>query len=344
MHRRVISLLECPACRGALEVRDPVDGSEETPIESGVLKCSACESEYPIEGHIPRFVNAKNYASSFGFEWRQHAKTQLDKFNGTTISKERLFRETGWPTDLAGQRVLEVGCGSGRFTEVALGTGAEVFSIDYSDAVDVSFENNRPNSRLTLAQADLYALPFKPGTFDKIFCIGVIQHTPRVKEAFRGLLPYLKEGGEIVVDVYAKSWESYFTPKYWMRAITKRLPKGFLYAAVTRITPFLLPIKVQLRKHIPVVGRYVAGIVPVANFSGMYPLSRRQLLEWSILDTFDDLSPRYDSPQRIYDVRGWFDESPLTDVLVDIVPPGIIRGRGIKAARRHVEKRVLTRA
>lgn len=326
-----------------MELRGPAGGSDESPIESGTLACSACETEYPIRGYIPRFVDSENYASSFGFEWRQHARTQLDKFNGTTVSKERFFRETGWAEDLSGQRILEVGCGSGRFTQVALDTGAEVFSIDYSDAVGVSLENNGPHSGLTLAQADLYALPFKPGTFDKVFCIGVLQHTPRVKEAFLGLLPYLKESGEIVIDVYAKSWESYFTPKYWMRTITKRLPKGFLYSAVTRITPLLLPIKVWLRKNTPAVGRYVAGIVPVANFSGMYHLSRRQLLEWSILDTFDDLSPQYDSPQRLDEVRHWFEEPPLTDVLVNIVSPGIIRGRGVRGAGQPAQKRVLTR-
>ena len=40
-------------------------------------------------------------------------------------SRDRWEKLTGWRGDLSGQKILEAGCGAGRFTEIALDTGAE---------------------------------------------------------------------------------------------------------------------------------------------------------------------------------------------------------------------------
>jgi SAM-dependent methyltransferase len=236
--------------------------------------------------------------------------------------------------------VLEVGCGSGRFTQIILDAGAEVFSVDYSSAVDVNIDNNGTHNngihpRLNIFQADLYALPFLADSFDKILCLGVLQHTPDTKGAFLSLPPYLRAGGELVIDVYARSWETYFTPKYWLRPMTKRIPERFLYSIIQRTVPVLLPIKTRVRRCTPKVGRYLAGMVPVANYYGAYDLTDAQQRQWSILDTFDALSPEYDNPQRIKDVMDWFTEAGLGDTAVDFVSMGIIRGKGTRPDRKR---------
>jgi 2-polyprenyl-3-methyl-5-hydroxy-6-metoxy-1,4-benzoquinol methylase len=48
-------------------------------------------------------------------------------------------------------------------------------------------------------------MPFRLGSFDKLFCFGVLQYTPDVRVAFFALPPMLKPGGEMVVDVYKKN-------------------------------------------------------------------------------------------------------------------------------------------
>ena len=119
------------------------------------------ETEAPVAGHvcanghsfpvvrgIPRFVPAKTYADGFGFQWHKHATTQHDQFSGVSISEERFFNETKWPRDLTGETILEVGCGSGRFTTHALSTGATVNSIDLSNAIDVNFDINGSHPNL----------------------------------------------------------------------------------------------------------------------------------------------------------------------------------------------------
>lgn len=309
----------CPSCAR------PLSGPKGRPRE-GELTCAGCKGRYPVRGSIPRFVPEENYAGSFAFQWNRYARTQLDKFNGGTNSADRFFKVTGWPRNLKGQTVLEPGCGAGRFTQVVLESGAEVYSFDYSGAVDANLANNGLPGNLHLFQADIYRIPLPKGSFDRIFCLGVLQHCPGPKAAFLSLIPYLKPGGEIVMDVYQKTPRMLVTPKYWLRPFTKRMKKERLHRLVERIVPPLIPVKAGIRK-IPVLGRYVAYFIPIACYKNILPLPDEQIVEWGILDTFDMLSPRYDKPQSLRTVRRWFQEAELTDVEVQYGPNGI-NGRG----------------
>ena len=67
----------------------------------------------------------------------------------------------------------------------------------------------------------------------------------------------------------------------------------------------------------------------VMDYRGRYDLSEELLLEWSVLDTFDMLSPAYDERQTIDTFRRWFQTAPLRDVDVHYGYNGI-EGRGIK--------------
>ncbi len=330
MHTSIVDLLACPHCSGGLYLLDEgrvhVDGS----VQSGMLTCKACATRYPIVGSIPRFVSSKNYAKSFGLEWELHSRTQVDRYNGTTISRDRFFRQTWWPADLSGQRVLEVGCGSGRFTQVALDAGAEVFSVDYSSAADVNLRNNGPNRRLHVFQADARRLPFKTGLFDRAYCIGVLQHTPAPDAVLKAMASVVKPGGIVSVDIYARSWETYVWPKNWLRPFTKRLPQMTLYRGVRCMVPFLLPVKAFLRRRVPKVGRYIAGAIPVASYAGHYPLSKEQQLEWSFLDTFDALSPKYDKPATAGRLRKWMLNASFEDVRCELVSTGLLGANGRK--------------
>ena len=327
MKESIIGSLCCPQCRKELECE--ITKIESGEIKEGTLTCNNCFKKYLIRNYIPRFVEEDNYASSFGFEWNTHARTQIDKFNGTNISRDRFYHETNWnPEDLKNQKILEAGCGAGRFTQIAIEAGAEVYSFDLSNSVDACLQNNGLTENLHIFQANIYELPVQKEYFDKIFCFGVLQHTPDVRKAFLSLVPYLKEGGEIVIDVYKKSLGSYLCPKYYLRLLTKRIDDEKLYRIVCRIVPILLPVSIGLRK-IPVFGRYLSYIIPVANYKSILPIKDEDLLDWAILDTFDWLSLRYDKPQTITAVTNWFIEADLTNI--HVTSPGTIVGRGIKA-------------
>jgi SAM-dependent methyltransferase len=309
MNRTLLDILCCPACRAGLTLQD---AAGERTIESGSLLCTGCQALYPIRAGIPRFVPADNYASTFGLQWNRFPRTQLDSQSGVPISRDRFFTTSGWTSaEMNGQRVLDVGCGSGRFAEIALSTGARLVAVDYSAAIDACAVNLAGPDR-DFVQADIYRLPFKDGTFDYVYCIGVLQHTPDPDRAFRSLLPPLRSRGKIAVDIYPKTWLNFLWLKYWLRPMTKRIRPARLFAVVERMVPVLLPVS-RFLGRVPFVGRKLRWLVPVANYEGILPLSSRQILEWAILDTFDMLSPAHDHPRSLAELRKWLETSRLDE-------------------------------
>ena len=69
-----------------------------------------------------------------------------------------------------------------------------------------------------------------------------------------------------------------------------------MFGFLRKVTPFLLSCSNFIGKF-PLIGSLLKRIIPVANYNGILPLSQKQQLEWSLLDTFDWLSPEHDHPQ-----------------------------------------------
>ena len=260
------------------------------------------------------------YTENFGDEWNAFRRTQLDSVTGLTITRDRFFRGTKWPSDLRGEHLLEVGCGAGRFTEILLGTGATVVSVDDSAAVEACQRNHGPHPRLTVVRANLFALPFPTRSFDRLFCYGVLQHTPDPEAAFRQLVRYVKAGGYLAVDVYDRQPPlSRFWSKYLWRPITTQMPPRLLRRLIEFYVPLWLPVD-DFFSRIPKLRRLVPGVVPCWNYRGLFPLTEQQRREWAILDTYDALGARYDFPQTIESVRTWFANAGLVEV--DVHPGG----------------------
>lgn len=295
---------------------------------NGSLISEDMTSEYNVIKSIPRFVSKFNYADNFGFQWNKFAKTQLDSNSGHPISAERFWKATGWEkSELRDKWVLDVGCGSGRFTEIALKAGAKVVALDYSNSVDATWENLKHFSNLYVVQGDIYSLPFFKNSFDFIYCLGVIQHTPNVEMALKALPPMLSKNGKLCVDVYWKRLRSMMHSKYLFRPFTKKIPNEVLFKIIKKIVPFLLSVSIFLSKF-PLIGSVFRRIIPIANYYKIYPLSRNQLKEWAILDTFDMLSPEYDSPLTKNKLKKYMIESNLKNI--EILHATLLAARGIK--------------
>jgi 2-polyprenyl-3-methyl-5-hydroxy-6-metoxy-1,4-benzoquinol methylase len=325
MKKELLNNLRCPVTfkRLCLEYPFEKDGR----IESGLLTTED-GAEYPIMHGVPRFVPKENYANSFGFQWNRFRETQLDSHTGVPISRDRFYKSTEWsPGDLKGKMVLEVGCGAGRFTEILLSAGAIVVALDYSNAVDVCWKNYYLHPNLNVVQGDIYNLPFQEETFDFVFCFGVLQHTPDVKKAFMSLVPQLKKGGHLAVDVYRKRLRTIFWSKYWIRPFTCRMDPERLFRQVEKWVPVLLPVSIFIGR-IPFVGKKLRYLIPVVNYDGIFPLTNVQIREWAILDTFDMLSPRYDQPQSTATLLSWLKEAGMTDIKV--FHPAHLVGQGRK--------------
>jgi len=323
-----LKYLVCPYCKKELMIS--ITDKVKHRIRLGSLNCSACARSYPITNFIPRFVaRQKNYAESFGYEWSRHWQTQLDRYSGLPISRERFFRETGWDKQLNGQIILEAGSGAGRFTEHAASTGATVISFDYSSAVEANYRNNGNSQNVLIVQASIYEMPFREDYFDKVFCIGVMQHTPDPQKAFICLSKALKSGGKIAIDVYQKYkwWKQVTITRYYVRPLTKKIPFPELYSFCRLWVKFWWPF---IGLSAKLTGRrFLNRFLLIPDYRDIHTFSDEMHREWATLDSFDMLSAAYDFPQSKGSVISWFKKAGLTEVDVNY-GGSLVVGRGSK--------------
>jgi SAM-dependent methyltransferase len=296
----VLELLRCPSCKASLNRQG--DG----------YVCAGCERVFPQERGVTRFVAAQNYANSFGFQWQRYARTQLD--DATSDQSEKDFRrKTGFtPEDLKGKLVLDVGCGMGRFADVATRWGAKVVGIDLSAAAEVA-ARNLADRQFVAFQSDVFALPFAPGSFDYIYSIGVLHHTPNCEQAVKTLPQYLKPGGRLAVWLYS-AYNPWYRFSDLYRKVTHRLPARTLHGILRVVVPTVNAVDSALRV-VPGIGRPLSGFV-----RHVFPVNRNPNREWRVLDTFDWYSPQYQSKHTYEEVFRWFESCGMEDLHVGGMP------------------------
>lgn len=293
-------------------------------LESDGLLCPAGH-EVPFRYGIPRFVEGSTYADAFGEQWNFFRRTQLDSYSGLPISRTRLRRCLGeelW-SGLRGSRVLECGCGAGRFTEVLLAEGAHVVSIDLSHAVDANVANCGLSSTHAVAQADIRYLPFRPQSFDIVICLGVIQHTPNSEEALTALYNQVAPGGSLVVDHYrlVLGWYTKTAPLF--HQVLKRLPADTSLRFTNRMVDVLLPLHKKTAGIKP-LHSLLAHISPVLSYYRDLPeLSEELQWEWARLDTHDYLTDWYKRFRTQPQFRRSLEELGATDIWCEIGGNGI---------------------
>jgi len=296
--------------------------SHHAPLSGGGEGELACPSgcRFPVVHGIPRFVPEVNYASAFGLQWNRYRTLQLDSHTGMTISRDRLARLLGGRLDVVrGRKVLEAGCGAGRFSEILLANGAKLVAVDLSAAVEANRETCREYPDYFVCQADILHLPFPPGRFDFVLCIGVIQHTPDPEATIAALCAQVAPGGTLVVDHYAPGYEMPFSRRMLRAALLRRSGSfGMRFCEV--LVSFLWPLHRAARavKGVPVVkraARKFVAISPVVDYHDAYPQLGPELLRmWAILDTHDTLTDRYKHLRTAGEVEAALRNSGMVDV------------------------------
>ncbi len=273
------------------------------PIE-GQLKCSSCKRQYEVQDGVIDFLQEGHYTGSFGYQWNLFRQTNLDSYSKFPIFNDRFEVVSQWNGQHQGTWCVEAGCGSGAFSEVVAPMVEWLFSVDASTAVYANRANNGHLGNIVFMKADLFCLPFRSAGVPILYCLGVIQHTPDPRLAVQKLYEKLMPGGEILLDVYSKEAGTLFWTKYWLRPFTRRLPQeALLKAIILLIKPLLLAHDI-LRLIPGKVGRWLAyRLIPVNTYKYSYAFSKKLNEEWAILDTFDMLSPRFDIPLSVNDVK-----------------------------------------
>src|SRR5271154_2043019 len=314
MRRDALDNFVCLKCGNGLAVSSASEEAATGEIAEGMLECTQCHTTVPVVRNLPRFVASESYADNFGFQWKRFDTIQVDKVMHNDLSRDRFYKTTGWPTRMEGQRILEAGCGAGRFTQLVLETGAEVFSFDLSSAVEAAWRNNASSPKLSMFQASIYEIPLRKESFDKIFCMGVLQHCPDVGAAFRNLLPFLRPGGEIVVDVYMKE-TGFPSLKRIVRPVLTPLGTERIYKLLNWVIPPAFALKKALHR-IPSIGPQIGRLIPIGPISHAPRLiyTDEELKQVKILSALDMYSPVYDQPQTMDTVQRWFTEAGLVEV------------------------------
>ncbi|MGA9526786.1 MAG: methyltransferase domain-containing protein [Terriglobales bacterium] len=291
------AILRCLSCSSELE-SDKLGG----------FVCPRCKRAYPKVNGIGRFVDAQHYAASFGFQWHRYQKTQLDHDEVRESDRNFRIKTALRPEELQGKLVLDVGCGMGRFAEVATRWGARVVGVDLSAAAEVAAKNLAAREFVAF-QADAFALPFAPESFDIIYSVGVLHHTPDCEAAVKSLAKYLKPGGILAVWLYSGYNKWYRFSDFWRRYTSGMKPQtlhGILRVAV----PAIYNTQTVLKK-IPLVGRPAAGLV-----QHVFPVNRQPDPEARMLDTFDWYSPKYQSKHTYEQVFRWYEAMGMEDMKI----------------------------
>lgn len=276
---------------------------EDGRVVEGELVSDSTGRRYPIVRGIPRFVPVENYSASFGLQWNKFRGTQVDSLTGGSHSRARFDDETGWTeADLTGKLVLDAGCGAGRFAEIASSRGGRVVALDLSSAVEAASETLSRFPNTDVVQGSLLTPPFRAGTFDFAYCLGVAQHTPDPKGAVSTVAKMVRTGGRFAFAIYARRPWTKLNAKYLIRPVTSRLPANVLLGAIEKTMPVVFPVAERLF-HLPVIGKVAQFTIPVANYGDQHGYDRAQRYEEAVLDTFDMLSPKYDDPMTWEEVE-----------------------------------------
>ncbi|GIW87783.1 MAG: methyltransferase [Isosphaeraceae bacterium] len=214
------------------------------------------------------------------------------------------------PAALAGTVVLDAGCGMGRYLRVAAsGRPRLLVGIDLSQAVHAAADVTRGAGPVALLRGDLLRLPFSGPTFDHIYSLGVIDHTPDPRRAFLGLAQLLRPGGRIVVWVYERERPILEWIKDAQRAVSTRLPVPVL-EAMSRLMAPLGGVKRRLMTSRCRPVQRLGVLIHLATLG----VSLHPDPEVRICDTLDWYAPRYMSRHTLDEVRGWFAEAGLVDI------------------------------
>ena len=138
-----------------------------------------------------------------------------------------------------GEKILEVGCGTGNLALKIKERGAEVIGLDNCKEVLDIYRKKDPNAKVILA--DLREkLPFPDNYFDKIASNNTLYIIQKEKQlaTLKELYRILKPGEKIVLANLKKGWKS---GKIYIRGVKDNLKKEGVYSTFLKIIKLIVP-------------------------------------------------------------------------------------------------------
>lgn len=185
---------------------------------------------------------------SFGEEWNKFHK--FSKSTLALICREYfdILDETMVNRDTY---MIDIGCGSGRWSEYFIDKVKFIEAIDPSDAVFAADKLLGKAGNVRITRASINTLPWPDEVFDFGMSVGVLHHIPDTQAALNECVKKIKKGGYFYLYLYYKlDKEGFFFRLFFniadlVRRIVSRLPSGLKkfscdVLAIVAYMPFIL--------------------------------------------------------------------------------------------------------
>ncbi|MBC2712160.1 MAG: bifunctional 2-polyprenyl-6-hydroxyphenol methylase/3-demethylubiquinol 3-O-methyltransferase UbiG [Desulfosarcina sp.] len=114
--------------------------------------------------------------------------------------------------DLAGKRVLDVGCGGGLLSEALASCGARVTGIDMAEASLAVARGHMKTNGLTIDYRQITAEALAdtiPGEYDVVTCMELLEHVPRSVSIIDACARLVRPGGNVFFATVNRTWLSW---------------------------------------------------------------------------------------------------------------------------------------
>jgi ubiquinone/menaquinone biosynthesis C-methylase UbiE len=128
-----------------------------------------------------------------------------------------------------GEKVLEIGCGSGAGSCLFAKNGADVTAVDITkQAIEIAKTNAKIQSvKIKALNQDAEKMTLKDNSFDFIFSWGVLHHSKNTIKAFENVSRVLKKGGKGLIMVYNKNSARYYINGFNWLILRGKIFKGY---------------------------------------------------------------------------------------------------------------------
>ncbi|RDC64105.1 class I SAM-dependent methyltransferase [Adhaeribacter pallidiroseus] len=211
--------------------------------------------------------------------------------------------------------VLDVGCGTGRWTKYVSGRAGFVEAIDPSQAVAsaANLLKNEKNVRIT--QASVETIPFADNAFDFVFSLGVLHHIPDTFEAMQSCVKKVKIGGFFLVYLYYSLdnrgflYKLLFQISNLFRVLISKLPQK-LKAFVCDLIAFFIYLPFVL------ISRIVENIAFLKKFIEYIPLSYYRKVSFNVIrnDALDRMGTPLEQRFSKKEINDMLIRAGLTDI------------------------------
>ena len=179
---------------------------------------------------------------------------------------------------LAGQRVLDAGCGGGILTEAMAGKGARVTGIDLAEkSLTVArlhqLESGARVDYECISAEDLAAR--EPATHDVVTCMEMLEHVPDPASIVRACAALVKPGGHVFFSTLNRNPKSYLFAVLGAEYMLGLLPRGthdyIKFIKPSELARFAREARLTVREwrgmgYNPLTGRYWLGTDTSVNY------------------------------------------------------------------------------